>query len=523
MKHYDNGQGLQQKILSGVNKLADNVASTLGPKGRNVLIHPAGQNPIITKDGVTVARFVELEDPFENAAAQVIKQASERTNSEAGDGTTTATVLARAIFSEAQKFIAAGESPVELKRGIDKAVEKIILELKGGARPVQSKEDIHHIATISANGDRSIGTLIAEAVDKTGRDGAITIEEARSLDTSLDLVEGFIFDTGYYSAQFVTDERRQAVKYDDPLFFITDHKLSTVDQLLPLLEKVARDGRPLVVVADEVDGQMLAALIANALRGSMRVVAVKAPRYGEERRSILGDLALATGGTFVSRQSGMSLNSVSLEHLGVAKSIDVTKNSTTIIGGKADYEKVEEHIENLKAQIADESNSIEACTRLQERITRLASGVAIIRVGAATEVEMIEKKHRIEDALEAVRSAQQEGVHPGGGTSLLRASGKVEVETDNKTQDRGVEIVLQAIKAPVRQIAQNAGDSPDLVEKAVAGGEWGQGYCFDKKEMVDYYQSGVIDPVKVTRCALQNAASAAGTLITTNFGIIDRK
>lgn len=523
MKHYDNGQGLQQKILSGVNKLADNVASTLGPKGRNVLIHKAGQNPIITKDGVTVARFVELEDPFENAAAQVIKQASEKTNSEAGDGTTTATVLARAIFSEAQKFIAAGESPVELKRGIDKAVESIILELKSAARPVQSRQDIHHIATISANGDRSIGTLIAEAVDKTGRDGAITIEEARSLDTSLDLVEGFIFDTGYYSTQFITDERRQAVKYDDPLLFITDHKLATVDQLLPLLEKVARDGRPLAVVADEVEGQMLAALIANAVRGSMRVVAIKAPRYGEERRSILGDLALATGGTFVSRQSGMPLSSVSLEHLGVAKSIDVTKHSTTIIGGKADYEKVEKHIENLKAQIADPSNSIESCTRIQERITRLASGVAIIRVGAATEVEMIEKKHRIEDALEAVRSAQQEGVHPGGGTSLLRASKKVETKTDNQTQARGVQIVLEAIKAPVRQIALNAGRSPDLVEMMVSGGEWGQGYCFDENKLKDYYEEGVIDPVKVTRCALQNAASAAGTLITTNFGIVETK
>ncbi len=522
MKHYDNGQDLQQKILSGVNKLADNVASTLGPKGRNVLLHQQGKNPIITKDGVTVAQFVELEDAFENAAAQVIKQASEKTNSQAGDGTTTATVLARAIFSEAQKFIAAGESPVELKRGIDKAVEKIIFELKNGARPVQSREDIHHIATISANGDKSIGTLIAEAVDKTGRDGAITIKEARSLDTSLDLVEGFIFDTGYYSTQFVTDERRQAVKYDDPLFFITDHKLSTVDSLLPLLEKVARDGRPLVVIADEVEGQMLAALIANSLRGSMKVVAVKAPRYGEERRSILGDLALATGGTFVSRQSGMPLTSVTMEHLGVAKSVDITKHSTTIVGGKADYEKVEKHIENLKVQIADEANSIEACTRLQERITRLASGIAIIRVGAATEVEMIEKKHRIEDALEAVRSAQQEAIHSGGGTSLLRASHSVVVDVDNPTQERGVEIVLAAIRAPVRQISLNAGASPDLVEQQIINSESGKGYCFDTDTVVDYYSLGVIDPLKVTRCALQNAASAAGTLITTNFGIVQK-
>ena len=521
MRHYDNGQDLQQKILNGVNKLADNVASTLGPKGRNVLIHQKGGKPIITKDGVTVARVVELEDPFENAAVQVIKQASEKTNSQAGDGTTTATVLARAIFSEAQKFIAAGESPVELKRGIDTATERIILELKNGARPVRSREDIHHIATISANGDKAIGTLISEAVDKTGRDGAITIEEARSLDTSLDLVEGFIFDTGYYSTQFVTDERRQATKYDDPLFLITDHKLSVVDSLLPLLEKVARDGRPLVVIADEVEGQMLAALIANSLRGSMKVVAIKAPRYGEERRSILGDLAIATGGTFITRQSGVPLDNISLEHLGAAKSVDVTKFSTTIIGGKTDYEKVEKKIENLKSQIADQSNSIDVCTRLQERVTRLASGIAVIRVGAATEVEMIEKKYRIEDALEAVRSAQQEGVHAGGGTSLLRAAFTVKAKCENPTQDRGAQIVLEAIKAPARQIAVNAGYSPDLVEQKIKKAKDGKGYCFDSGNMIDYYELGIIDPLKVTRCALQNAASAAGTLITTNYGIVE--
>ena len=521
MRHYDNGQELQQKILNGVNKLADNVASTLGPKGRNVLLHQVGTNPIITKDGVTVARFVDFEDPFENAAAQIIKQASEKTNSQAGDGTTTATVIARAIFSEAQKFIAAGESPVELKRGIDTATEHIILELKNGARPVRSREDIHHIATISANGDKAIGTLISEAVDKTGRDGAITIEEARSLDTSLDLVEGFIFDTGYYSTQFVTDERRQATKYDDPLFLITDHKLSVVDSLLPLLEIVARDGRPLVVIADEVEGQILAALIANSLRGSMKVVAIKAPRYGEERRSILGDIALATGGTFITRQSALPLEKVSLEHLGAAKSVDITKFSTTIVGGKADYEEVERKIENLKSQIADQSNSIELCTRLQERVTRLASGIAVIRVGAATEVEMIEKKHRIEDALEAVRSAQQEGIHAGGGTSLLRAAYAVKVKCDNATQDRGAQIVLEAIKSPVRQIAVNAGYSPDLVEQKIKNVKDGKGYCFNTGKMVDYYKLGIIDPLKVTRCALQNAASAAGTLITTNYGIVE--
>ena len=421
MRHYDNGQELQQKILNGVNKLADNVASTLGPKGRNVLLHQVGTNPIITKDGVTVARFIDFEDPFENAAAQIVKQASEKTNSDAGDGTTTATILAQAIFREAQKFIAAGESPIELKRGIDKAVEVINNKLLEGARPVRSKQDIEHIATISANGDKSIGTLIATAVDQAGRDGAISIEEARSLDTSLDLVEGFVFDSGYYSSQFITDERRQAVKYDDPLIFVTDHKLSNVDSLLPLLEKVARDGRPLVIIADEVEGQLLAALIMNVARGSMKVVAVKAPRYGEERKGILSDLALATGATFITREGTLRPEHVTMEHLGVAQSIDVTKFGTTLIGAKGNYEKIEERIENLKNLITDENTSMHDGQRLQERITRLASGIAVIRVGAATEIEMIEKKHRIEDALEAVRSAQEEGIHVGAGCRLLRS------------------------------------------------------------------------------------------------------
>ena len=463
MRHYDNGQELQQKILNGVNKLADNVASTLGPKGRNVLLHQVGTNPIITKDGVTVARFIDFEDPFENAAAQIVKQASEKTNSDAGDGTTTATILAQAIFREAQKFIAAGESPIELKRGIDKAVEVIKDKLLEGASPVRSKQDIEHIATISANGDKSIGTLIATAVDQAGRDGAISIEEARSLDTSLDLVEGFVFDSGYYSSQFVTDERRQAVKYDDPLIFVTDHKLSNVDSLLPLLEKVARDGRPLVVIADEVEGQLLAALIMNAVRGSMKVVAVKAPRYGEERKGILSDLALATGATFITREGSLRPEHVTMEHLGVAQSIDVTKFGTTLIGAKGNYEKIEERIENLKTLISNENTSMHDCQRLQGRITRLASGIAVIRVGAPTEIEMIEKKHRIEDALEAVRSAQEEGIHLGGGVPLVKIAANLKVKTDNDTQRLGVKIIQQAIREPLRQICENAGVSADLV------------------------------------------------------------
>ena len=522
MRHYDNGQELQQKILNGVNKLADNVASTLGPKGRNVLLHEAGKNPIITKDGVTVARFIDFEDPFENAAAQIVKQASEKTNSDAGDGTTTATIIAQAIFREAQKFIAAGESPIELKRGIDKAVDVIKDKLLEGARPVRSKQDIEHIATISANGDKSIGTLIATAVDQAGRDGAISIEEARSLDTSLDLVEGFVFDSGYYSSQFVTDERRQAVKYDDPLIFVTDHKLSNVDSLLPLLEKVARDGRPLVVIADEVEGQLLAALIMNVVRGSMKVVAVKAPRYGEERKGILSDLALATGATFITREGSIRPEHVTMEHLGVAQSIDVIKLGTTLIGAKGNYEKIEERIENLKTLIADENTSMHDCQRLQERITRLASGIAVIRVGAATEIEMIEKKHRIEDALEAVRSAQEEGIHVGAGVPLVKIAQDLKVETDNDTQRLGVKIIQQAIREPLRQICENAGVSADLVINKVEKSKNNMGFSLDKRSMIDYYKEGIIDPVKVTRCALQNAASAAGTLLTTNYAIVEK-
>ena len=522
MRHYDNGQELQQKILNGVNKLADNVASTLGPKGRNVLLHQVGTNPIITKDGVTVARFIDFEDPFENAAAQIVKQASEKTNSDAGDGTTTATILAQAIFREAQKFIAAGESPIELKRGIDKAVEVIKDKLLEGARPVRSKQDIEHIATISANGDKSIGTLIATAVDQAGRDGAISIEEARSLDTSLDLVEGFVFDSGYYSSQFVTDERRQAVKYDDPLIFVTDHKLSNVDSLLPLLEKVARDGRPLVVIADEVEGQLLAALIMNAVRGSMKVVAVKAPRYGEERKGILSDLALATGATLITREGTLRPEHVTMEHLGVAQSIDVTKLGTTLIGAKGNHEKIEERIENLKNLIANENTSMHDCQRLQERITRLASGIAVIRVGAATEIEMIEKKHRIEDALEAVRSAQDEGVHAGGGVPLIKIAANLKVKTDNDTQRLGVKIIQQAIREPLRQICENAGVSADLVINKVEKSKENMGFSLDKRNMIDYHKEGIIDPVKVTRCALQNAVSAAGTLLTTNYAIVEK-
>ena len=519
-KHYDNGASLGDKILRGVNQLADNVASTLGPRGRNVILQEPGGSPVITKDGVTVAQFVNFEDPFENAAAAVIKQAAAQTNSMAGDGTTTATVLAREVLREAQRYITSGASPVELKRGMDAAVDAIVATLREMAVEISDVEEISNIASISANNDKTIGELIATAVDKAGKNGAITIEEARSLETSLDLVEGFRFDAGYAATAFINDERRGVVKYqEEPLLLVTDYKIDAVEQILPILEVVAREGRPFVIVSEDIEGQALAALIMNAMRGTMKIAAVKAPRYGEERRGILKDLATSVGASFVSRESGMKLKDVKLEHLGIAKSIEITKNETTIMGGKGSTSEVEERIGDLKTML-DNTDALHECERIQERITRLASGIAIIRVGASTEVEMIEKKHRIEDALEAVRSAQEEGIVPGGGVPLIRAMEITQFEVDNEDQALGVEIVRKAVFAPLRQMAENAGESPDIIQTIVAGLEGSGGYDFRNRTTCDLLEVGVVDPAKVTRCALQNAVSAAGTLITTNHAII---
>ncbi len=517
---YDSQRELQQKIMNGVNTLADNVASTLGPRGRNVLLQESGQTPFITKDGVTVAHFVALDDPFENAAAQIIKQAAIQTNTDAGDGTTTATVLARAILREAQRYIATGVSPIELQRGIEIGVRKITESLKEMSQPVANTEDIAHIATISANNDSTIGELIALAVDRVGQDGSITIEESRSLETSLDITEGFRFNGGYCASAFVTDERRSMLHYEEPLILVTDYKVSTVESILPLLELVAREGRPLIIVAEEIEGQALAAMIMNAMRGTLKIAGIKAPEYGEERRNTLSDLALSIGATFVTRESGIKLPEVKLHHLGSANSIECTKYSTTIIGGTADFEEVETRIESLKESVK-RTDSLQEAESFQSRIVRLASGVGVIRVGGATEVDMTEKKHRIEDALEAVRSAQEEGIVTGGGTALLRATTTLNFsELDNSDQALGIAIVKEACKEPIRQMALNAGASPDLVLQQVTAAEGTQGWDFRHGELIDLYESGVIDPVKVTRTALQNAASCAGTLITTNFGII---
>jgi len=518
-KVYASHRDLQEKILSGVNKLADNVASTLGPKGRNVLLHRKEGKPIITKDGVTVANFVDLDDPVENAAAQIIKQAASQTNAVTGDGTTTSTVLARAIITQAQKYIAAGSSPVELKRGMDKAGAEITNKIRGISTSVNSTEEIEHIATISANGDETIGKLIAMAADQAGMDGSISIEAARSLETTLDVVEGFRLDSGYFAQAFVNDERRNAVEYEDAIILVTDYKVDNVQDILPVLELAAREGKPFIIVAEDVEGQALAALIMNAMRGSMKVAAVKAPRYGQERRDIMKDLCLSIGANFISRESGKKLTEVKLVDLGQCKKIEVLKNQTTIVDGQADWDLVEKRIESLKEEIK-QTEDVSECERIQERITRLASGVAIIKVGGVTEVEMIERKHRIEDALEAVKAAQEEGIVPGGGVTLLRCL-DYKIEAENDDQKFGSEIVRLAVEAPVRQMAQNAGESPDLIIDKIMNLQDVNGWDFRRGQVVNMIEAGIIDPAKVTRVAMQNAVSAASTLINTNYSIVE--
>jgi chaperonin GroEL len=518
-RQFSNGYELNSKILEGINKLADNVATTLGPKGRNVILFHKEQGvPVITKDGVTVAKFVQLEDPFENVGAQIVKQAAEQSATKAGDGTTTATVLTRAILQRAQKYLTAGVSPIEIKRGMDKACDAIVERLKEVAIPVRSEEDIRHIATISANNDKSIGQLISTAVDSAGKDGSVLVEEARSLKTSLDLIEGFRFDSGYLSSTFINNERNGTIEYDNPLIVVTDEKIETIEQILPTLELAARDNRPLLIIAD-MEGQALAAVIANAVRGTMKVVAVKPPRYGEERRNILKDTCSSTGATFITRENGLQLKQVQLTHFGQCKSISINKGWTTLVGGNGDYEEIDKKIEALKVEIKD-TDSLQECERIQERITRLASGVAVIKVGAATEVEMIEKKHRIDDALEAVRSAQEEGIVAGGGIALLRSSSNLHVETDNEEQSIGAKIILDAVEEPLRQMAKNAGKSPDLIVDRVRHLDTNWGYNFMNDSEVNMLDNGIVDPAKVTRCALQNAVSVASTLITTSHAIV---
>jgi chaperonin GroEL len=523
MKNFESGRKLNEKILAGANKLADAVGTTLGPRGRNVILKGHNTKPIITKDGVTVAKFIELEDPFENLGAQVIKQASESTNTTAGDGTTTATVLTRAIIEKAQLHLASGASPVEMKRGIDSTIEALVEKLKTSSKEISSQEEIEQIATISANGDKGIGKLIGTAVDQVGKDGAISIQEAKSNETSLELMEGFRFDSGLLANAFITDERRGVMKFDDCLMLVTDKSITTIDEILPVLEIAARDGRAFVIVAEDISGQALAAMIMNSMKGSMKVAGIKAPRYGEERRNILSDLAISTGATFISRESGIRLDAVKLQHLGQAQSIESGKFSTTIVGGDQDDEEVEKRIESLKAEIEMET-SLSVCEKIQERITRLASAVAIIKVGGATEVEMIERKHRVEDALEAVSSAQKEGIIPGGSSALLRAAKNLSLNFDSSEQQVGCEIVLQAIREPFKKMVSNAGMSPELYLEKIENHKNNEaGLDVTSGEIVNMFTYGIIDPFKVVRCALQNAGSAASTLLLTDHAIVEEK
>jgi len=527
MKQYDNGDSLSTKIMKGVNTLADNVGSTMGPRGRNVVIKEAGKRPIVTKDGVTVAKFVDLKDPFENLAAQVVKQAAQTTNDIAGDGTTTATVLTRAIYREAGKFISSGYSPVEIKRGIDKAVETINETITDKSTPITSIEDITNVATISANGDKIIGELITRACDMVGKDGSITIQEARSNDTSLELVEGFRFDSGIVATSFITDQRRGVLKYDDAIFLITDARIESIDDILPALEIAARESRPFIIVAEEVEGQALAALIMNTMRGTMKVAAIKAPRYGEERRNILNDLALSVGAKFITRESGIPLSKIKLEHFGRAKMVEASKLNTTIVGAQGDMGAVDKRIEELKT-LMKETDNLGECGGIQERITRLASGIAIIKVGAPTEIEMIEKKHRVEDALEAVKSAQAEGIIAGGGASLLHAALLLK-ETDKMSYEErvGHQIIRRACEEPIKQMATNAGLSGDLivgkVKEIKSKDRFAKGVDFTSGCETNLMKKGIVDPVRVTKTALTNAASAASTLMTTNYAIVEEK
>lgn len=514
------GPDLRSKVLDGVNTLADYVATTLGPKGQNVLIHKKNTRPFVTKDGVTVAQNISFDDPHVNAGAEVVKQVSAMTNAEAGDGTTTSTVLAREILVQADRFISSGTSPIEIKRGLEQCLEETLTVIDEVSVPIASAEDVKHIATISANNDEVIGNLVATAVDKVGKNGSITIEEARSLETSLDLVEGFRFGSGFVASAFVTDERRSTCNYENPLFMVTDYKIEQVEQILPALEIAARESRPLLIVAEEIEGQALAALIMNTIRGSMKVAAVKAPKYGEERRNIMSDLALATGAKFFQQSLGHKLTDLSLNDFGKSASVEITKSTTTVVDGHGDHDKIDDTIEMIKEEVRS-TEDIHEASRLQQRITRLSSGVAIIKVGASSEVEMIEKKHRIEDALEAVRSAQQEGVIPGGGTTLLRASNRIAPNFSTEERATALTIFKRALKAPFYTMAANAGINPEIAMLKMNKAEEWEGIDFLTGEKKNLKASGVLDPAKVTRCAIKNAVSVAGTLLLTNHSIVE--
>lgn len=515
------GDDARVRMVRGINILANAVKVTLGPKGRNVVLDRNFGSPLVTKDGVTVAREIELKDKFENMGAQMVREVASKTNDNAGDGTTTATVLAQAIVAEGMKFVAAGMNPMDLKRGIDKAVECAVAELKKISKPVTTTKEIAQVGSISANSDTEIGEIIAEAMEKVGKEGVITVEDGKSLKNELDVVEGMQFDRGYLSPYFITNPDKQVAVLENPYILVHDQKISNIRDLLPILEQVAKAGRPLLIICEDLEGEALATLVVNSLRGILKVCAVKAPGFGDRRKATLEDIAILTGGTLVTKDIGLTLDKATLEHLGQAKRVEVNKENTTIINGSGNPEMIEARVKNIRTQIESVTSDYDR-EKLQERVAKLAGGVALIKVGAATEVEMKEKKARVDDALHATRAAVEEGVVPGGGVALVRAQKAVaQLKGDNEEQTAGIKIVLRAMEEPMRQIVGNAGLEPSVVVNAVANGEGNYGFNAQTSQYGDMVAMGVLDPTKVTRTALQNAASVASLILTTDCMIGD--
>jgi chaperonin GroEL len=515
------GDSARQRMLVGVNILADAVKATLGPKGRNVVLEKSFGAPTVTKDGVSVAKEINLKDKFENMGAQMLKEVASRASDDAGDGTTTATVLAQAIVNEGLKSVAAGMNPMDLKRGIDKAITAAVAHVKSIAQPCVDSKSISQVGSISANSDTSVGALIAEAMDKVGKEGVITVEEGTSLENELDVVEGMQFDRGYLSPYFINNQDNMSVEHDHPYILLVDKKISNIRELLPVLEGVAKSGKPLVIVAEDVEGEALATLVVNNIRGIVKVAGVKAPGFGDRRKAMLQDIAVLTGATVISEEVGLDLESATLEHLGTAKRITMNKDNTTIVDGAGNAEEIKSRVQQIRVQIEETTSDYDR-EKLQERVAKLAGGVAVIKVGAATEMEMKEKKARVEDALHATRAAVEEGVVPGGGTALLRAVAAIAgLKGDNEDQNAGIAIARRAMEAPLRQIVANAGDEPSVVADQVKKGSGNYGYNAATGVYGDMLEMGILDPAKVTRSALQAAGSIAGLMITTEAMVAD--
>ena len=515
------GDDARVRIVRGVNILANAVKTTLGPKGRNVVLERSFGAPTVTKDGVSVAKEIELKDKFENIGAQLVKDVASKTSDNAGDGTTTATVLAQAIVMEGLKYVAAGFNPIDLKRGIDKAVAAAVAELKKQSKPVTTSKEIAQVGSISANSDSSIGQIIADAMDKVGKEGVITVEDGKSLENELDVVEGMQFDRGYLSPYFINSPEKQVAVLEDPFVLIFDKKISNIRDLLPVLEQVAKSSRPLLIIAEDVEGEALATLVVNNIRGILKTTAVKAPGFGDRRKAMLEDIAILTGGTVISEETGMSLEKAGLAELGQAKRIEVGKENTTIIDGAGDSKSIEARVKQVRIQIEEATSDYDR-EKLQERVAKLAGGVAVIRVGAATEVEMKEKKARVEDALHATRAAVEEGVVAGGGVALLRAKQAIaDLKGDTPDQNAGIKLILRAVEEPLRTIVTNAGEEASVVVSNVLQGKGNYGYNAATGEYTDLVEQGVLDPTKVTRTALQNAASVASLLLTAEAAVVE--